>query len=100
MWPMPPTPSRSRRADIMSQAVKRKIKVALCPECGHDKFEVTESEKKRVRLVATNKPPYFKEEMVSFYGNGYQEVICLGCGEDLEPNDWANPKMFGAPPGD
>ena len=71
-------------------SVEIKGKVALCPHCGHDEFAVNESEVRHVRLVSEEKPPYVKEEEISSEGKGYDSVVCLNCGHDLDPIQWVN----------
>ena len=78
-------------------SVEIKGKVALCPHCGHDEFAVNESEVRHVRLVSAEKPPYVNEEEISSEGKGYDAVVCLECGSDLNPSEWLNSALPDSP---
>ena len=78
-------------------SVEIKGKVALCPHCGHDEFAVNESEVRYVRLVSAEKPPYFKVEEISSKGKGYDAVVCLECGSDLNSSEWLNSALPDSP---
>ncbi len=66
---------------------KQNENVARCPHCGGDEFQTSESEIKTVRLTGTTNYPYYREEVLSSEGKGYDNLICGDCGKDLNPHE-------------